>query len=191
MEHERLIGEVRPAMATATPGCRAAVASARKARLPRSGPTNRWPTARPMTQKATMAASVPLPMSETMSSQNLKRTSEEFVSKFFEHTMWIAAAMDRVGDNHDDMWDEEDGFFYDVLRLPDGRATRLKVRSMVGLLPLTAVSVFEEDILTRLPTFRRNARRFLARMIQVNGSLTKETLYAPGVEQAALKIGWS
>ena len=78
---------------------------------------------------------------------------EEFVSKFFEHTMWIAGAMDRVGENHDEMWDEEDGFFYDVLRLPDGSATRLKVRSMVGLLPLAAVAVFEEDILERLPTF--------------------------------------
>ncbi len=88
---------------------------------------------------------------------------EEFVTKFFEHTMWIASAMDRVGENHDEMWDEEDGFFYDVLRLPDGSATRLKVRSMVGLLPLAAVSVFEEDILDRLPTFAKNARLFLQR----------------------------
>jgi hypothetical protein len=58
---------------------------------------------------------------------------EEFVVKFFEHTMWIAGAMDRMGENHDKMWDEEDGFFYDVLRLPNGDAFRLKVRSMVGL----------------------------------------------------------
>jgi len=61
---------------------------------------------------------------------------EEFVSKFFEHTMWIAGAMDRLGEHQDEMWDEDDGFFYDVLRFPDGTATRLKVRSMVGLLPL-------------------------------------------------------
>ena len=79
---------------------------------------------------------------------------EEFVSKFFQHTMWIAGAMDRLGEHQDEMWDEEDGFFYDVLRLPDGSAMRLKVRSMVGLLPLAAVAVFEEDILERLPTFR-------------------------------------
>jgi len=71
--------------------------------------------------------------------------------------------MDRVGENQDDMWDEEDGFFYDVLRLPDGRATRLKVRSMVGLLPLAAVAVFEENLAERLPTFRKNARDFLLR----------------------------
>ncbi len=79
---------------------------------------------------------------------------EEFVTKFFEHTMWIAGAMDRVGEHQDEMWDEEDGFFYDVLRLPDGEAMRLKVRSMVGLLPLAAVAIFEEDILEKLPTFR-------------------------------------
>ena len=88
---------------------------------------------------------------------------EEFVEKFFQHTLFIAGAMDRVGDRHDEMWDEEDGFFYDVLRLPDGSATRLKVRSIVGLLPLAAVAVFEEDILAKLPKFRERARLFNAR----------------------------
>jgi hypothetical protein len=88
---------------------------------------------------------------------------QEFATKFFQHTIWIAAAMDRVGENHDDMWDEEDGFFYDVLRLPDGSATRLKVRSMVGLLPVAAVAVFDEDILQRLPIFASSARSFLQR----------------------------
>ncbi len=88
---------------------------------------------------------------------------EEFVSKFFQHTMWIAGAMDRIGEHKDEMWDEDDGFFYDVLRLPDGQAMRLKVRSMVGLLPLAAVAVFEEDILERLPKFREFARSLLAR----------------------------
>ena len=71
---------------------------------------------------------------------------EEFVVKFFEHTMWIAGAMDRMGEHHDKMWDEEDGFFYDVLRLPNGQAFRLKVRSMVGLLPLAAIAIFEGDV---------------------------------------------
>jgi len=88
---------------------------------------------------------------------------EEFATKFFEHTLWISSAMDRVGENQDDMWDEEDGFFYDVLRFPDGGATRLKVRSMVGLLPLAAVAVFDEDTTQRLPTFTRNARQFVLR----------------------------
>ena len=85
---------------------------------------------------------------------------EEFVEKFFQHTLYIAGAMDRVGERHDDMWDEEDGFFYDVLRFPDGSATRLKVRSMVGLLPLAAVAVFEDDILEKFPRFRERARAF-------------------------------
>jgi hypothetical protein len=85
---------------------------------------------------------------------------EEFVEKFFQHTLFIAGAMDRVGDRHDEMWDEEDGFFYDVLRLPDGSATRLKVRSIVGLLPLAGAAVFEQDILDKLPQFRRRAQLF-------------------------------
>ena len=88
---------------------------------------------------------------------------EEFVSKFFQHTMWIAGAMDRLGEHKDEMWDEEDGFFYDVLRLPDGQSLRLKVRSVVGLLPLAAVAVFEEDILMRLPKFRAFARELMSR----------------------------
>jgi hypothetical protein len=88
---------------------------------------------------------------------------EEFVEKFFQHTLYIAGAMDRVGERHDEMWDEEDGFFYDVLRFPDGSATRLKVRSMVGLLPLAAVAVFEDDILAKLPRFRERARAFARR----------------------------
>ena len=88
---------------------------------------------------------------------------EEFVVKFFEHTMWIAGSMDRMGEQQDKMWDEEDGFFYDVLRLPNGHAFRLKVRSMVGLLPLAAVAIFEEDTLAKLPTARKRMREFLER----------------------------
>ena len=76
---------------------------------------------------------------------------EELAFNFLQHFMWIAYAMDRIGDNQDEMWDEADGFFYDVLRLPDGSATRLKVRSMVGLLPLCASTVFEPDFATKFP----------------------------------------
>jgi hypothetical protein len=88
---------------------------------------------------------------------------EEFAEKFFEHTLWIAGAMDRIGTFNDELWDEEDGFFYDVLRLPDGSATRLKVRSMVGLLPLTAVAVFTDDIVEKLPAFGKRATAFIQR----------------------------
>jgi hypothetical protein len=71
---------------------------------------------------------------------------EEMALKFAEHFVFIAASMDRIGDNQDELWDEEDGFFYDVLRLPDGSASRLKVRSLVGLLPLCATTVLPADI---------------------------------------------
>ena len=76
---------------------------------------------------------------------------EEIAYKFVEHFMWISYAMDRIGEHHDEMWDEQDGFFYDLLRLPDGQAMRLKVRSLVGLLPLCASTVFEGDAATRYP----------------------------------------
>ena len=76
---------------------------------------------------------------------------EEVAFKFVQHFMWISYAMDRIGDHRDEMWDEEDGFFYDLLRMPNGQAMRLKVRSMVGLLPLCASTVFEEDMVTRYP----------------------------------------
>lgn len=76
---------------------------------------------------------------------------EEIAFRFVQHFMWISYAMDRIGEHHDEMWDEEDGFFYDLLRLPGGRSMRLKVRSMVGLLPLCACTVFEADSITRYP----------------------------------------
>ena len=76
---------------------------------------------------------------------------EEVAFKFVQHFMWISYAMDRIGEHHDEMWDEEDGFFYDLLRTPDGRAMRLKVRSLVGLLPLCASTVIEGDIAARYP----------------------------------------
>jgi hypothetical protein len=78
---------------------------------------------------------------------------EEVAFKFIQHFMWISYAMDRIGDCRDELWDEHDGFFYDLLRLPDGRAARLKVRSLVGLLPLCASTVFEHD-LTKFPRLK-------------------------------------
>jgi hypothetical protein len=68
---------------------------------------------------------------------------EDIAFRFLEHFLWITYAMDRIGENHDEMWDAADGFFYDLLHLPNGDAMRLKVRSMVGLLPLCASTVLE------------------------------------------------
>ena len=80
--------------------------------------------------------------------------------KFIEHFLWIASSMVHAGDDVG-MWDEEDGFFYDVLRLPDGSAQRLKVRSIVGLLPFCAVTVFEGHNLWRDPEVVRRLATFL------------------------------
>ena len=80
--------------------------------------------------------------------------------KFVEHFIWIASSMTHLG-GETGMWDEEDGFFYDVLRHPDGRAERLKVRSMVGLLPFCAATVFEGQLLAKYPELAERFRWFL------------------------------
>ncbi|HKE32824.1 MAG TPA: glucosidase, partial [Candidatus Angelobacter sp.] len=89
------------------------------------------------------------------------RAFEEFSLKFVEHFLWIAAAMNRPGDGG--LWDEEDGFYYDLLRLPDGSFARLKVRSMVGLLPICATTVIEpfqrETVVNAAEFFRERVRR--------------------------------
>ena len=84
----------------------------------------------------------------------------EMALKFLEHFLWISSALLRP-DPDRGMWDEEDGFFYDVLLLPDGRSQRLKVRSMVGLLPLCAVTVFEGKLVGKYPELIHRFQRFL------------------------------
>ena len=89
---------------------------------------------------------------------------EDVAFRFLEHFIWITYAMDRIGDNGDEMWDEGDGFFYDLLHLPNGESMRLKVRSMVGLLPLCASSVLEPTgMLARHPRVRELIELFRKR----------------------------
>src|SRR5262245_3925642 len=88
---------------------------------------------------------------------------QDIAAKFAEHFLWIAAAMDRVGIQEDESWDEEDGFFYDVLRFPDGSVQRIKIRSMVGLLPLCATAVIPPDMTTKFPEFTKRLEDFLDR----------------------------
>jgi hypothetical protein len=83
----------------------------------------------------------------------------EMTFKFVIHFLQIGYSIMHAGDGG--MWDEEDGFFYDVLRLPDGRSQRLKVRSMVGLLPLCAATVFDGEVLEKYPELRAHYRRYL------------------------------
>ena len=88
---------------------------------------------------------------------------DDFVLKFVEHFFWIAAAVDPVGQHPDEMWDDEDGFFYDVLRFPDGHGERLKVRSLVGLLPLCASTVIPMGTLERHPQLQQRVTSYLDR----------------------------
>jgi hypothetical protein len=90
------------------------------------------------------------------------RTYQDMVTKFAGHFAYIASAMNRPGEYG--MWDEEDGFYYDLLRLPDGTATRLKVRSMVGLLPLCATTVIEKWQRDRNPRAMEEVARRLTQM---------------------------
>jgi len=84
----------------------------------------------------------------------------EMALKFVQHFLWIGTAMLHAGDDVG-MWDEEDGFFYDVLKLPGGQSQRLKIRSMVGLLPLCAATVFEGKLGEKYPEIRERMMKFL------------------------------
>jgi hypothetical protein len=94
---------------------------------------------------------------------------EDMAGKFMEHFLWIAAAMNRPG--QEGMWDEEDGFYYDLLRLPDGSAKRLKVRSMVGLLPLCATTVIEKWQRERVPQAVMQMQERLRKMPELLNSI--------------------
>jgi hypothetical protein len=88
-------------------------------------------------------------------------TYEDVASKFWEHFVYIAHAMSHRGEDTMGLWDEEDGFFYDVLRLPDGANFPMKIRSMVGLIPLFAVETLDSEQLKRLPGFKRRLDWFV------------------------------
>ncbi|MEP7262949.1 MAG: glucosidase, partial [Bacteroidota bacterium] len=88
----------------------------------------------------------------------LSRTNavyEDMATKFFEHFLYIAGAMENMGERSTGLWDDEDGFFYDVLRLPDNKSVSLKVRSMVGLIPLFAVEILDDELMSAVPEFAK------------------------------------
>jgi hypothetical protein len=86
---------------------------------------------------------------------------EDVASKFFEHFVHIAHAMNDIGVGGRSLWDDEDGFYYDVLHLPSGEEHFIKIRSMVGLIPLFAVETLEPEIVDRLPGFKRRMQWFM------------------------------
>ena len=111
-------------------------------------------------------------------------TYEDIASKFFEHFLYIADAMNCVSDRHVPLWDEEDRFFYDVLHLPDDRHHHLKVRSMVGLVPLFATGILESSTLERLPDFKRRFEWFINNRPNLQRNLA--ALSTPGVQSRRL-----
>jgi hypothetical protein len=107
---------------------------------------------------------------------------EDIASKFFEHFLYIASAMNRMGDGG--LWDEQDGFFYDWLRLPDGRKIPLRVRSMVGLIPLFAVTTLDAEVIDKLPGFKRRMSWFVKHRPDLCGNIASFTRY--GAEERIL-----
>ena len=86
---------------------------------------------------------------------------EDMASKFFEHFLYIADAMNHLGETDTHLWDDSDGFYYDVLQFPHGNRLHLKVRSMVGLVPLFAVEILDPETLKALPNFKRRMEWFI------------------------------
>jgi hypothetical protein len=112
------------------------------------------------------------------------RAYEDVASKFWEHFIHIAHAMSHRGQDGTGLWNEEDGFFYDVLRLPDGAHFPMKIRSMVGLIPLFAVETLEPELLERLPGFKRRLEWFIDNRPDLIGNVA--CMRTPGMKERRL-----
>ncbi len=97
---------------------------------------------------------------------------EEMVAKFTEHFYWIASAMNGSESKKQKMWNEEENFFYDLLCLPDGRTFHMKIRSLVGLLPLCAATVFESNVYDRYPELLSRIHSFLEQHSELKLNMT-------------------
>jgi hypothetical protein len=109
---------------------------------------------------------------------------EDIAAKFAEHFMYIAGAMNNIGGDGTSLWNEEDQFFYDVLRLPDGRRYPLKVRSLVGLAPLFAAATVESEAFQALPAFTQRVQRFAAYRPDLSALVPRS--FDPGGSRRAL-----
>ena len=112
------------------------------------------------------------------------RAYEDVASKFWEHFIYIAHAMSHRGQNGMGLWNEEDGFFYDVLRTPDGNHFPMKIRSMVGLIPLFAVETLEPELLDQLPGFKRRLEWFIENRPDLTGNVA--CMRTPGMSERRL-----
>jgi hypothetical protein len=96
---------------------------------------------------------------------------EDIADKFLEHFLWIAGAMDPAGETENELWDEADGFFYDVLYMPDGSSCRLRLKSMVGLLPMCAISIIPEELIEKYPRLMKRVHKFFERRPELAANL--------------------
>ncbi len=112
------------------------------------------------------------------------RAYEDVASKFFEHFVHIADAMNNIGHDNIKLWSEQDGFFYDVLRLQNGEQIQLKVRSMVGLIPLFAVETVDAAQLEKFPDFKRRVEWFLEHRSDLTDQIS--CLQTPGRSERRL-----
>ncbi len=110
------------------------------------------------------------------------RSYEDIASKFFEHFLYIASAMNRLGGGG--LWDEEDGFFYDRLLMPDGRKIPMRVRSLVGLIPLFAVMTLDAKAIDQMPGFKRRMMWFIKHRADLCFNIASIT--RPGQEERTL-----
>jgi hypothetical protein len=102
---------------------------------------------------------------------------EDVASKFLEHFVYISRAMNDIGRKGIELWDRQDGFYYDVLHLPDGQSFPMRVRSMVGLIPLFAVEILESEVIDNLPGFKRRMQWFIDNLPEFGNYI--ETLTTP------------
>jgi hypothetical protein len=91
------------------------------------------------------------------------RNYEDMACKFFDHFLYIAGALNNIGKNNVSLWDDQDNFFYDILHLPDGNSFPLRIRSMVGIIPLFAVEAIKQECFDELPKFNKHMHEFLDR----------------------------
>ncbi len=111
-------------------------------------------------------------------------TYEDLASKFWEHFLYISGAMNNLGDEGISLWDEEDGFYYDVLHIHGQSSMPLKVRSMVGLIPLFAVGSIDPEILDALPNFKRRMQWFIENRPSLIGNVA--CMRTPGMGERRL-----
>ena len=112
------------------------------------------------------------------------RVYEDIASKFFEHFLRIADAMDGIGKAEIALWDEADGFYYDALHLPDGHQCPMKVRSLVGLIPLFAVGTLEPETLAQFPGFKKRTEWFIRNRPDLTQNIA--CMQTPGVGERRL-----